>query len=101
MVAWVRSLGLWDTVAQNAILRLYFPYPRSWTKVPLVLFLLKELNFFSIRLQQPALGKAGDQPLTVEEALYVLGKNILGKNVTDRLFPVAKTLAKGMGHIGK
>ena len=36
----------------------------------------------------------------MEEALYVLGKNILGKNVTDRLFPVAKTLAKGMGHIG-
>ena len=61
----------------------------------------KVLIFFSIRLQQPAVGKAGDQPLTVEEALYVLGKNILGKNVTDRLFPVAKTLAKGMGHIGK
>ena len=36
----------------------------------------------------------------MEEALYVLGKNFLGKNVTDRLFPVAKTLAKGMGHIG-
>jgi len=54
----------------------------------------------SIRLQQPALGKAGEQPLTVEEALYVLGKNILGKNVTDRLFPVAKTLAKGMGQLG-
>ena len=46
------------------------------------------------------MGRAGEQPLTVEEALYVLGKNILGKNVTDRLFPVAKTLAKGMGHIG-
>ena len=29
-----------------------------------------------------------------------MGKNFLGKNVTDRLFPVAKTLAKGMGHIG-
>jgi len=54
----------------------------------------------SIRLQQPALNRQGDQPFTVEEALYVLGKNILGKNVTDRLFPVAKTLAKGMGHIG-
>ena len=56
--------------------------------------------FHSIRLQQPALNRQGDQPFTVEEALYVLGKNILGKNVTDRLFPVAKTLAKGMGHIG-
>lgn len=33
--------------------------------------------------------------------MYVLGKNILGKNVTDRLFPVAKTLAKGMGQVGE
>ena len=57
--------------------------------------------FHSIRLQQPALNRQGEEsPFTVEEALYVLGKNILGKNVTDRLFPVAKTLAKGMGHIG-
>ena len=32
--------------------------------------------------------------MTVEEAMYILGKNILGKNVTDRLFPVVKTFAK-------
>lgn len=37
----------------------------------------------------------------MEEALYLLGKNFLGKNVTDRLFPVAKTLAKGMGQVGE
>ena len=35
--------------------------------------------------------------MTVEEALYVLGKNILGRNVTDRIFPVAKQLAAGFG----
>ena len=35
--------------------------------------------------------------MTVEEALYVLGKNILGRNVTDRIFPVAKQLAFGLG----
>ena len=35
--------------------------------------------------------------MTVEEALYVLGKNILGRNVTDRIFPVAKQLAMGFG----
>ena len=35
--------------------------------------------------------------MTVEEALYVLGKNILGRNVTDRIFPVAKQLAEGLG----
>lgn len=45
----------------------------------------------SIRLQQPAF--KGNQ-MTVEEAMYILGKNILGKNVTDRLFPVVKTFAK-------
>jgi hypothetical protein len=37
----------------------------------------------------------------VEEALYILGKNILGRNVTDRLFPVAKTLARGVGQVGE
>ena len=29
------------------------------------------------------------------------GKNILGKNVTDRIFPVAKTIAKGVGQVGQ
>ena len=38
-----------------------------------------------------------DPVMTVEEALYVLGKNILGRNVTDRIFPVAKQLAAGFG----
>ena len=33
--------------------------------------------------------------MTVEEALYVLGKNLIGRNVTDRIFPVAKQLAVG------
>ena len=37
----------------------------------------------------------------MEEALYILGKNVFGRNVTDRLFPVAKTLAKGMGQVGE
>lgn len=36
----------------------------------------------------------------LEEALYVLGKNILGQNVTDRLFPVAKQMADGFGMVG-
>ena len=35
--------------------------------------------------------------MTVEEALYVLGKNILGRNITDRIFPVAKQMAMGLG----
>ena len=52
----------------------------------------------SIRLQQPPNTAS---PFTVEEALYVLGKNILGKNVTDRIFPVAKTIAKGVGQVGQ
>ena len=55
----------------------------------------------SIRLQQPVGSPQRDGPLSVEEALYVLGKNVLGRNVTDRLFPVAKTLAKGMGQVGE
>ena len=54
----------------------------------------------SVRLQQPASTSAAN-PFTVEEALYVLGKNILGKNVTDRIFPVAKTIAKGVGQVGQ
>ena len=52
----------------------------------------------SIRLQQPI---NAQNPLSVEEALYILGKNFLGKNVTDRIFPVAKTIAKGMGQVGE
>ena len=41
------------------------------------------------------------RPQTVEEALYVLGKNLLGRNVTDRLFPVAKQVAQGFGKVGE
>ena len=41
------------------------------------------------------------QQMTVEEALYVLGKNLFGRNVTDRLFPVAKQVAEGFGQVGK
>ena len=55
---------------------------------------------YSVRLQQPA-STSATNPFTVEEALYVLGKNILGKNVTDRIFPVAKTIAKGVGQVGQ
>ena len=40
------------------------------------------------------------RPQTVEEALYVLGKNLLGRNVTDRIFPVAKQVAEGFGQVG-
>ena len=39
------------------------------------------------------------EPQTVEEALYVIGKNLLGQNVTDRLFPVAKQMAVGLGQV--
>ncbi len=54
----------------------------------------------SVRLQQPA--ALPRQPnLSVEEALYILGKNFLGKNVTDRLLPVVKTVAKGVGQVGE
>ena len=56
--------------------------------------------YSSVRLQQPA-STSSANPFTVEEALYVLGKNILGKNVTDRIFPVAKTIAKGVGQVGQ
>ena len=46
--------------------------------------------------------KANQKPRqTVEEALYILGKNILGRNVTDRLFPAAKILAEGVGQVGQ
>ncbi len=38
---------------------------------------------------------------SVEEALYVLGKNLLGQNVTDRLFPVVKQMAVGLGQVGE
>ncbi len=38
---------------------------------------------------------------TVEEALYVLGKNLLGQNVTDRLLPLAKQVAVGLGQVGQ
>ena len=65
---------------------------------------LPRLNIFSfsysVRLQQPA-STSGANPFTVEEALYVLGKNIFGKNVTDRIFPVAKTIAKGVDQVGQ
>ena len=37
---------------------------------------------------------------SVEDALYVLGKNIFGENVTDRLLPVAKRVAHGFGQVG-
>ena len=40
-------------------------------------------------------------PMTVEEALYVLGKNFLGRNVTDRLFPIAKQLSVGFNQVGE
>ncbi len=43
----------------------------------------------------------GARPQTVEEALYVLGKNLFGQNVTDRLFPVAKQVAQGFGKVGE
>ncbi len=43
----------------------------------------------------------GSEGQSVEEAFYVLGKNLLGENVTDRLLPVAKRVAVGLGQVGK
>jgi len=45
-------------------------------------------------------GYADPQGQTVEEALYVIGKNVLGTNVTDRLLPVAAQLTRGLGLVG-
>ena len=41
--------------------------------------------------------RQGSGEQTVEEALYVIGKNILGTNVTNRLLPVAAQLTQGLG----
>lgn len=41
------------------------------------------------------------QHQTIEEALYVLGKNILGRDVNDKIFPVAKQFAASIGSIGQ
>jgi len=45
-------------------------------------------------------GYADPQGQTVEEALYVIGKNVLGTNVTNRLLPVAAQLTRGLGLVG-
>jgi hypothetical protein len=37
----------------------------------------------------------------VEEALYILGKNLLGRDVIDKISPVAKKFANGLGQIGQ
>ena len=37
----------------------------------------------------------------VEEALYILGKNLLGRDVIDKISPVAKKFAAGLGQIGQ
>ncbi len=37
----------------------------------------------------------------MEEALYILGKNILGRDVIDKISPVAKKFAQGLGQIGQ
>ena len=37
----------------------------------------------------------------VEDAWYTVGKNLLGRNVTDRLFPYAKQVAVGLGQVGE
>ena len=60
--------------------------------------------------------RQGSGEQTVEEALYVIGgvspswwlllrslvsgKNILGRNVTNRLLPVATQLTRGLGLVG-
>jgi len=44
--------------------------------------------------------RQGSGEQTVEEALYVIGKNILGRNVTNRLLPVAAQLTRGLGLVG-
>lgn len=45
-------------------------------------------------------GQAETGQQTVEEALYIIGKNVLGTNVTNRLLPVAAQLTHGLGLIG-
>ena len=45
-------------------------------------------------------GQAESGQQTVEEALYIIGKNVLGTNVTNRLLPVAAQLSHGLGLIG-
>ena len=45
-------------------------------------------------------GQAESGQQTVEEALYIIGKNVLGTNVTNRLLPVAAQLTHGLGLIG-
>ncbi len=37
----------------------------------------------------------------MEEALYILGKNLLGRDVIDKISPVAKKFANGLGQIGQ
>ena len=39
--------------------------------------------------------------MSVDEALYILGKNLLGQNVTDRLFPIAKQVVTGFNQVGE
>ena len=39
------------------------------------------------------------QQMSVDEALYILGKNFLGRNVTDRLFPLAKQVVTGFNQV--
>ncbi|XP_023344466.1 uncharacterized protein LOC111713755 [Eurytemora carolleeae] len=42
-----------------------------------------------------------DREQTVEEALYIIGKNVLGTNVTNRLLPVVAKFTKGVGLVGE
>lgn len=60
------------------------------------------LTSFSHRDSRPLFTASGrPRQQTVDEALYILGKNILGQNITDRLLPVAKQVADGFEQMGE
>ena len=62
----------------------------------------KNEQIFTDNLPQDGAGEQQQQhQQTVEEALYILGKNLLGRDVIDKISPVAKKFAAGLGQIGQ
>ena len=60
----------------------------------------KNEQIFTDQLPQDGAGEQQHHQ-TVEEALYILGKNLLGRDVIDKISPVAKKFAAGLGQIGQ
>ncbi len=87
--------------AQESIIEPHYqrPYPSGVVSPALTVDPRNE-NYYQTNFNPSYSSSTNTDSQSVEEALYVLGKNLLGANVTDRLFPVAKQMAVGFGQVG-